>query len=151
MRDHEPAVTRPRGLGAIDAAVALAIAVAAAAWDTSFHVVPAAGGSWRGLSDAPSALRIALSVAFGLAAAWGLSRFPAAIRRPVLVLGAPALALVPVLTGALLPLLVFQGGVLRLLAGAALAVSVVRLAAARGARPGPAPGPALFAAAIHFY
>ena len=151
MRDNERAATRPRRIGALDALVALAVAVCASLWDASFHVVPAEGGPWRGMSSAPSALRVLASIAGGAAVAWGTSRFPAAVRRPLVALGAPALAFIPVLTGRVLPLLVLQGGVVRLLAGAVIAVAAVRLAVARGLRVGGAPAPALFAAALVFY
>ena len=151
MRENEPAVTRRGGLAVLDVAVALALAVTAASWNASFHVVPTATGSWRGISDPPSAVRAGVSVAFGILAAWALSRFPAPVRWPIVALAAAALPLAPVLTGRLLPLLVFQGGVLRLLAGAVVAVAVIRLAAARGVRPGQAPAAVLFAAAFLFY
>ena len=151
MRDNEPAVRRRGGFVALDVAVAVAVAVAAALWDASFHLVPTATGAWRGMSDSPSPVRIVLSVVLGVASAWRLSRFPAGVRRPMVALVAAALPFVPVLTGALRPLLVFQGGVLRLLAGAVLAVSVVRLAAVRSMRAGHAPAAALFAAAFLFY
>ena len=151
MRDNEPAVRRRGGFVALDVAVAVAVAVAAALWDASFHLVPTATGAWRGMSDSPSPVRIVLSVVLGVALAWRLSRFPAGVRRPMVALVAAALPFVPVLTGALRPLLVFQGGVLRLLAGAVLAVAVVRLAAVRGMRAGHAPAAALFAAAFLFY
>jgi hypothetical protein len=151
MGEHEPAVTRRGGLAALDVAVALALAVAAALWNASFHVVPTATGSWREVSDPPSAVRIGASVALGILAAWAASRFPAPVRRPMVLLAAAALPLVSVVTGRLLPLLVFQGGVVRLLAGAVLTVAAVRLAAARGVRAGDPPAAALFAAAFLFY
>jgi len=151
MRDHDGARTRRDGLGALDAGVALALAIAACLWDTSFHVVPTAAGSWRGLSDAPSTMRIAISIVSALAAAWLLKRFPAPVRRPLLALAAAGLPMVPVLTGVLLPLLVLQGGMLRVLTGAVVAVALTRLASARGAPIGPAPAVALFAAAFLFY
>ena len=80
MRGNEWAETRPGRPGALDAAVALAVAAAAALWDTSFHVVPGDGGSWRGVSAAPSTLRLALSLAFGSCAAWGLSPWHSVVR-----------------------------------------------------------------------
>ncbi len=151
MRANEPAVTRRGGLAVLDVAVAIALAAAAAFWSASFHVVPTASGTWRGISDPPSALRAGVSIAFGILAAWALSRFPPTVRRPIVALAAAALPLAPVLSGRLLPLLVFQGGVLRLLAGAVLAVVFVRLASLRGVRTGHAPAVVLFAAAFLFY
>ena len=151
MRENEPAVTRRGGLAVLDVAVAVALAVAFALWNASFHVAPTATGTWRGISDPPSAVRVAVSVAFGALAAWALSRFPATVRRPIVALVAAALPLAPVLTGRLRPLLVFQGGVLRLLAGAVLAVAIVRLASVRHVRTGHVPAAVLFAAAFSFY
>jgi hypothetical protein len=139
---------RARGL---DILVALGIACAAAAWDASFHVVPAAGGAWRGISDPPGAGRVALALLAGILGATGLARVAPDLRRPFVALLAAALPVVPVLTGGLVPLLVFQGPVLRLLAGAVAAVAIVRLAAASGRGPGRAPLPLLFAAAFAFY
>ena len=151
MRDSGPASTRRGGPALLDAAVSIAIACVAAFWNTSFHVVPSLTGSWRGMSDAPSAMRIGVSLVFGILGAGALSRLPTSSRRPFVALLAAALPLAPVLTGALLPLLVFQGGVLRLLVGAVLAVAVVRLAAASDVRIGEAPAVGLFAAAFFFY
>jgi hypothetical protein len=139
---------RARGL---DLLVALAIAAAALAWDASFHVVPAEGGAWRGISDPPGALRVAFSLLLAIGGALALSRLAPAVRRPFVVLLAAALPLVPVLTGRLVALLLFQGPVLRLLAGAVICVAVVRLWAASGPGPGRAPLPLLFAAAFAFY
>jgi hypothetical protein len=151
MRESEPAVTRRGGLAVLDAAVAVALATAAAFWNASFHVVPAANGTWRGISDPPSAVRVAAAVAFGALAAWALSRASAAVRRPFLAFFAAALPLVPVLTGRLLPLLVFQGGVLRLLAGGALAVATVRFVAGRSPGAVKPPAAGLFATAFLFF
>lgn len=151
MRESEAAVTRRSRLAALDAGVAVAVAVAAGFWHASFHVVPTDTGSWRGISDPPSAARAAVALALGGLVAWSLRRFPADVRRPLLVLGAAALPLVPVLTGGLRPLLVFQGDVLRLLAGAVLAVAGVRWAAASRVPIGRAPSALLFAAAFLFY
>lgn len=151
MRENEPAVTRRGGLAALDVAVAVALALAGALWSASFHVVPTATGTWRGISDPPSALRLVACVAFGIVAARALARFPAGVRWPLLALSAAALPLVAVLTGRALPLLAFQGPMMRLIVAAAAAVSLVRLASARGTMPGRAPLPALFAAAFVFY
>jgi hypothetical protein len=116
--------------------VALALSVAAAVWDTRWRVVPTDDGAWRGVSDPPTALRIAVSLAAGLAGAALLSRAPRPVRQPVLALGLAALPAVPVLTGRLLPLLVFQGPVLVLLVSAVLAVVMVRALGAPGVRSG---------------
>jgi hypothetical protein len=151
MRESEPAVTRRGGLAALDVAVAVALATAAAFWNASFHVVPTATGAWRGISDPPSAVRVGLAVAFGASAGWALSRFPPDVRRPIVGLVAAVLPVVPVLTGRILPLLVFQGGVLRLLAGAVLAIAIGRLAYLRRAPAGRIPAPLLFAASFIFY
>ena len=151
MRESEAALTRRGGLAVLDVAVAGAVAAAIAFWNASFHVVPTATGTWSGMSDAPSAARVALSVALGALVAWGLARFPPAVRRPFVAFATAALPLAPVLTGRLLILLVFQGGVLRLLAGAIVAVAIIRLAAVRGARMGRVPAGVLFAAAFVFY
>ncbi|HEY3121207.1 MAG TPA: hypothetical protein VGL15_11330, partial [Vicinamibacteria bacterium] len=104
--------------------LALALAAALALWDTRFHIVPTAGGRWRGISDPPSALRIAIALAAAAAVAWLLRR---AGRRsvPLLWLGLAVAPLVPVLTGHLDALLAFQGPVLGLVATAALVVTIV--------------------------
>ena len=151
MRESEPEVTRRGGLGVLDAAVAVALAVAFAFWNASFHVVPTTTGTWRGISDPPSAVRVGVSAACGLLAAWALSRFPVSVRRPMVAFVAAALPLAPVLTGALRPLLVFQGGVLRLLAGAVLAVAIVRLASLRRVPTGHVPAAVLAVTAFVFY
>ena len=151
MRENEPAVTRRGGLAVLDVAVAGSLAAAVAFWNASFHVVPTATGAWRGMTDAPSAVRVGVSVALGALAAWALSRFPPTVRRPMVAFAAAALPLVPVLTGRLLVLLVFQGGVLRLLAGAVIAVAIVRLASVRHVQAGHVPAAVLFAAAFSFY
>jgi hypothetical protein len=105
--------------------VALACFAAAALWDTRWRVVPQDEGAWRGVSDPPTALRLALSLAAGIAAAALLSRAPRGVRVPLLALGLAVLPAVPVLTGRLLPLLVFQGPVLVLVLCAVGVRSVV--------------------------
>lgn len=121
--------------------MALALTVAAALWDTRWRIVPTDEGAWRGLSDPPTAERLALSLAAGIAGAALLSRGPRRARGPVLALGLAALPAVPVFTGAWLPLLAFQGPVLVLLFAAVVAVVFVRLLGS--APPGPAPLPPL--------
>jgi len=131
--------------------VAVAIAVAAALWDTRWRVVPNDDGVWRGLSDPPDVARLAIALAAGLAGAVLLSRAPRPARRPVLWLGVAVLPAMPVLTGFLWPLLAFQGPVLVLVLSAVLAVVFVRLLAS--ARPGGVSPPAglLFAAGFVFF
>src|SRR5687768_901606 len=50
----EPPRTRRDRFSLLDVAVAVAVAAAAAFWNASFHVVPTATGTWRGMTDAPS-------------------------------------------------------------------------------------------------
>ena len=57
-------------------------------WETRWRVVPTDEGAWRGLTDPPTALRVALALAVGLAGAALLSRVPGRVRKPVLALGA---------------------------------------------------------------
>jgi hypothetical protein len=131
--------------------VALGIAAAAALWDTASHVVPTDAGSWRGISNPPSAARIAAAVVLGGIAAWRLRRASTYAAAPFAGLLVALLPLVPAYTGALLPLLAFQGLVLRLVAGAAVGVFLARLWAAKAAGADRVPLLALFAAAFAFY
>jgi hypothetical protein len=112
------------------AVLGLALAAPLALAGTSFHAVPTSEGLWRGLLDPPGALRIALCLALGLAAAHWLGPRGA----PFHVLLIALAPLIPVATGRFLPLLVFQGPVLLLVALAALAVALVRGGPWRGSR-----------------
>ena len=145
-------MTRRGGLAALDVAVALARRGGRRASGTrpSTSCPPPPGPG----AEFPTRRRRSVSAYRSPSASsrrWALSRFPAAVRRPFVALAAAALPLAPVLTGRLLPLLVFQGGVLRLLAAAVLAVAVVRLASLRGVRPDARRRAVLFAAAFLFY
>jgi hypothetical protein len=140
--------------------VALALTAAAALWDTRGRVVPTDDGAWRGVTDPPTALRVLAALGIGLAGAALLSRAPASARRAACALGLAALPLVPVLTGRLLALLVFQGPVLVLLVSAVLA-GVVWFVSGEGGRTRPAasaddaparlPASLLFATAFVFF
>ncbi|HVR70204.1 MAG TPA: hypothetical protein VMT87_05100 [Vicinamibacteria bacterium] len=114
-------------------------------------MVPTGEGIWHGLTDPPTAPRLALSLGAGLGGALLLARAPRHARRPVLALGLAALPAVPVVTGHLLPLLAFQGPVLVLVLAAVLAVVFVRLVGT--ARPDAAPPPPalLFVAGCAFF
>jgi hypothetical protein len=94
----------------------VSVATAVAFWATTSHVLPAAGGGWRGLGNAPSPGRIAMAVAAGLLVAGLLHRRQARERAPLLLLFCAALPLIPVWSGRALPLLAFQGPLLVLLA-----------------------------------
>src|SRR5438105_12206133 len=123
------------GEWAIGAAVAAAVALALALWDSRFHVVPTSTGLWRGISDPPGAMRIALSVAGGMAFAFLVRRAPRRWRTPLIALALAGAPLVPVYTAHGLALLAFQGPVLTFVVAGAVAVALVRRMA--GARPGP--------------
>jgi hypothetical protein len=130
----------------ISAALALALAATLALWDTRFHLVPIVGGRWQGISDPPSALRIAIAMAAAAGLAWVLR---GAGRRslPLLWLGLAAAPLVPVLTGRLDALLAVQGPFLTLVAAAALMVAIVSTLPP----PPPLRARALFLIAFLFY
>lgn len=136
--------------GALDVGLALALAAPLALWRARAHVVPTLDGPWwRGLSDPPSVLRVAAALGAGALLALLLSRWPAAARRPLLVMAVALAPLVPVLGGLGSVLLLFQGPVLAVVGAAALALAVLR---ARPWRiPDRVPGAALFAIALGFY
>jgi hypothetical protein len=136
---------------ALDAGVALALALPVALWEARVHAAPTDAGLWRGMSDPPGAGRLLLAAAIGIAGAALLRRRPAAVRRPLLILLLAAAPLVPLFTGRGLVLLALQGPALVLVASAALAVALVRAAAEAGAPPARVPGGLLFAAVFLFY
>ncbi len=130
-------------------AVALAAATALALWNTGFHVVPAAGASWRGLTDAPGLTRLALSLAAGILLALLVARRTLTERRPLAWLALAAAPLVPVASGHFLLGLALQRPGISLVAAAALGVALVRRHSGRAWRE---PHPlALFVAALSFY
>jgi hypothetical protein len=136
---------------ALDAGVALALALPLALWQTRVHAVPTATVLWRGVSDPPGIGRLVLAAAVGILGAALLRRRPADVRRPLLALLLAAAPLVPLFTGRGLWLLAFQGPALILLAAAALAVAVIRQMAASAATEMRLRGAALFGAAFLFY
>jgi hypothetical protein len=115
----------------ITAGVGLAAAAACALWDSRFHVVPLADGAWRGISDPPSAMRIALSLLAGVLVAAAARLLPPRSRTPLFALALAAAPLVPVYTGLGLPLLALQGPVMVFVAAGAVALSLLRRAVAR--------------------
>jgi hypothetical protein len=137
-----------RGAGV---ALALALAVPVALWETRVHAAPTAVGLWRGVSDPPSAGRLLIAAAAGALGAWILRRRPPAVRRPLLFLLLAAAPMVPLFTGRLLILLAVQGPVLVLVAAGTLTVAIARQAAASPAASRPLRSGALFAAAFLFY
>jgi hypothetical protein len=131
--------------------VALAVTAAVALWPVRWRVVPTDEGAWRGLSDPPGLLRLALAALLGFAAAAVLTRAPPGARRAVLALGLAALPIVPVSTGRLLPLLALQGPVLVLVFTAVAAVVAVRLLSTAPGRGAAVPPALLFAAGFAFF
>lgn len=130
------------------AAVFVAVFAFASLSGSSFHVVPTLEGPWRGLLDPPGPLRIASAVALALLAV-ALERSRPRVLGPMLSLGVAAAApLVPVSTGALLPLLLFQGPALGLVLACAAGVALVELLP-RPTRPWPWLVP--FGAALVFF
>ncbi len=135
---------------------AAAVAAAAASWlallATGFHVVPTASGAWRGVSDPPNAARSLAALAAGALAAWAVARRGPGATKPLVFLGLAGLPLLPVLTGSLPLLLLFQGPVLLVLAGAALAVAAQRALKDRlpSAAAAATSEPALFGLALAF-
>jgi hypothetical protein len=141
--------TLPSGGFGLSAGIAAAVTLAVALWDSRFHVVPAGGGVWRGISDPPGPGRWALSVAVALAVALATHRAPRRWRTPLLGLGLAGAPLVPVFTGRLLVLLAIQGPVLSFVAGGAIGLAVARRVA--GGEPGRVSPLWLFAAPFVFY
>jgi hypothetical protein len=109
-----------------DLATAAAVALALAAWRTGFHLVPASGGAWRGLSDPPDPGHLLLALLAATLLVWSLRNRPPSARRPLAWMALAALPLVPVLTGRLHLGLAFQGPMLTMLATAVLSVALVR-------------------------
>jgi hypothetical protein len=133
-------------VSAVTLAVALALPLALRG--STFHLVPTAGGVWRGLSDPPGPTQAVVAALLGLAFALALARKPWEVRRPLLLLGLAAAPLVPLLTGRGAALLAFQGPTLTLVAAAALGLALAR---AQWSAPARVNGPLLFAAAFLFY
>jgi len=130
------------------AAVFVAVFAFGSLSGSSFHVVPTVEGPWRGLLDPPAPLRIASAVALALLAV-ALERSRPRVLGPMLSLGVAAAApLIPVSTGALLPLLLFQGPALALVLACAAGVALVELLP-RPTRPWPWLVP--FGAALAFF
>jgi hypothetical protein len=84
------------------------------------------GGYWRGVSGLPGGLRILLALAMGVLVAFALRRRPRSAQTPLFALLLAAAPFVPLLTGRLLALTVFQGPVLWLLAAAVAGVVAAR-------------------------
>ncbi len=102
------------------------VALALACWRTGFHVVPATGGAWRGLSDPPRPAWLAGALLVAALLTLALSRRPLAERRPLVWLGLAALPLLPVTLGGPALGLLFQGPMLPVVALAVLSVVLVR-------------------------
>ena len=133
--------------GPVTVAAALALPVALLA--TGFHLVSAARGEFRGITDPPSLVRCLAAGVVALAALPLLARLPGRVRAPLLALTLALAPLLPVLTGRGELLLAFQGPVLVLVGLMAAAVARLRLGEDR-----PLPDPsswALFAAAFVLY
>jgi len=118
--DRQGIPTKGRN-GVMPLALGAAVALPIALWRTSFHAVPTTSGLWRGVSDPPSLLGIAVGVVTG--AAWAFfSR--ARLGAQALWLLLAAAPLVPLLSGHFVFLLAFQGRVILLLSAAVLAASI---------------------------
>lgn len=107
-------------------AVFLAVLAFVALSGSSFHVVPTLEGPWRGVLDPPQPLRIAIALVLGLAGA-AAERARPRLLGPLLSMGLACAPLMPVATGAALPLLLFQGATLKLVAACASAAAIVDL------------------------
>jgi hypothetical protein len=134
------------------ALLALALAAPLALRATGFHLIPTLDGSWRGWSDPPGAAAVTVALAVAAAIAFALREAPPGARRPLFAFGLAATPLLVVWTGRFPALLAFQGPMLVVVAGAALAVALERSGAlARvSARVSHAGGVALFLAAFGF-
>ena len=130
-------------------AAGAAVALAFACWRTGFHVVPAEGGAWRGVSDPPRTVWLSGSLLVAALVMLVVSRRPLPERRPLVWLGLAALPLLPVTLGWPALGLLFQGPVLPVIALAALSVVLVRRIG-EGAWPKP-PLWALLLAGFVFY
>ncbi len=129
------------------AAVFLAVFAFAALAGSSCHVVSTLEGTWRGVLDPPPPWRVGAALLLGLAAA-AAERARPRLFAPLLSLGLAALPLLPVATGAALPLLLFQGATLALVFASAACVALVDfLPGPRRAWPWPVP----FALALAFF
>jgi hypothetical protein len=140
-------MTRPRWL--LHAGVALALAAPLALWPTRGHVVPSLDGYWRGLSDPPSLLRVVVSLAVGIVLAMALSRLGPGAPRPFLWMLLAVSPLLAVWWGRVPLLLLFQGPVLVVLAGAVLGLTTLRAVPRQW--PERLTGPVAFAAGFAFY
>lgn len=136
-----------------DLALRLAASAGVAAFlalhDSRVFVLAGPGG-WRGVLDPPRPGGIAAALAGG-ALVFLARRWPVEVVTPLVALLVALLPLVPLATGAALPLLAFQGALLTLLAVAACGASLFRLARCQGLRPGDPSGAWLFGAAFVFY
>ena len=133
-------------------AVTLAAALPVALAGTRFHLVPAADALWRGVTDPPGFARLFLGLALGVCVAVLVERRAARAATPLLFLGLASLPIIPLLTGRLPLLLLFQGPLLVVLASAVVAVALERTLAARAApRFTLLSDPALFAIGLVFY
>src|SRR5204862_7540547 len=108
-----------------------------------------AAGSWRGISDPPSLVRVVLSLLGGAAVALATRGSPRRWRTPLVGFALAGAPLVPVYTGHALALLALQGPILTLVVGVSIAVALAR-AMLRG-EPGLVSGAILFAAPFVVY
>ncbi len=134
-----------RGLRAL--AVFAAVFAFAALAGASFHVLPTSAGVWRGVFDPPGAARFVLAAVAGLLAALLQNRRPA-LFFPLVCLGLAAAPLAPLATGRALPLLLFQGPALLVVAAVAAALAGLP-ALLRSGRPW-SPARAFLVAALAF-
>ena len=140
-------MTRRLAPGGVTLLAAAALATALALRGTGFHVVPASGGDWHGVTDVPGAgvLAGALAAGLGLAVAFRRLGLPVA---PWLALGTAALPLLPAMLRVSLPLLFFQGAAITLVG---IAAGVVALTRARPAFAERDPGAVLLPLGLAFY
>jgi hypothetical protein len=150
-QDKTPLHAAPSRAFAAPLLSAAALTLAVAWFGSGFHVVPSAGGVFRGVSDLPGAGRLAAALGAGVVAVAVLAKLPAQVVRPLQWLALAALPLLPIALGRFEVLLAFQGRVLILVAFAAIGASVVRSAQRGSLRLPPArPGP-LLAGGFAFY
>jgi len=128
-------------------AVAVAAGLPVALLATRFHLLP----GWRGVTDPPTAGLVLLAIATGALVAWLAIRSAPGSAAPLLFFGLAALPIVPILTGILPLLLLFQGPVLAVLAGGIAAIAVERSVPRLPRTPSEPTVPALFATALVFY
>jgi hypothetical protein len=92
----------------LSVAVAFAAAAPIALAGSTALVVPTSAGLWRGLVDPPGLARLSAAALAGGLVAWLTRRWPPSLCTPILAMAFAVVPLVPVFTGRLLFLLVFQ-------------------------------------------